>query len=139
MPTITAQLVEDLTSSRQLPSPAEQAELLIIWLGDELVAPGRFVKFDPLALSAIIGGLDESGVTFILDALKSQESLTWKLIPGLPEAQLTFKGWQKYQEVRRSRSESGVVPFAVGLREVAAPEHRSYAASSVVRTSCSSS
>jgi len=66
-PLITDELANQLLQSGSLPSPAQQAENLILWLGGNLVAPGETVELDSRPLTAIIGAIDESGVEFILD------------------------------------------------------------------------
>jgi len=105
-PFINTKLAEELTSSLQLPSPPEQVESLLLWLGDELASPGREVTVDPKPLTAIIGALDESGFNFIVNELVSQDLLTMRHVAGFGKAQLTFAGWQKYQDLKRSYSES---------------------------------
>lgn len=104
-PLITNALAHQLLQSGSLPSPAQQAENLILWLGQNTPAPGEAVEFDDRPLTAIIGALNESGVEFILTELTNQGLLD---VGETLESTgtLTFKGWQRYEELQRGQSRS---------------------------------
>lgn len=103
-PLITNELANQLLQSGSLPSPAQQAENLILWLGDNLLAPGETVELDSRPLTAIIGALNESGVGFIRDELTAQGVL--ELDETKRRGTLTFKGWQRYEALQRGQSQS---------------------------------
>ena len=101
-PVLGSKLADEIISSPQLPNPAEQADSMIRWFGGALIAPGRRAKIDPIPLTAEIGALDESGVTFILNELAARNLVAWKYVGGQGEGALTFDGWQRYEELKRS-------------------------------------
>lgn len=103
-PLITNALARQLLQSGSLPSPAQQAEDLILWLGENTPAPGEAVELDDRPLTAIIGALNESGVEFILTELTNQELVVGEMLDG--GVTLTFRGWQRYEELQRGQSRS---------------------------------
>jgi len=105
-PVINSNLGDQVLSSAALPNPAEQAEHLIRWFGDSLVAPGRRVKIDPVPLTAEIGAMDEAGAMFIANQLTSKGLVEWKHVSGQGEGALTFDGWQRYTELKRGETAS---------------------------------
>ncbi len=104
-PLVTIELANQLLQSGSLPSPAQQAENLILWLGGNLLAPGETVELDSRSLTAIIGAINESGVEFILNELANQG--LFKAGETLESTgTLTFRGWQRYEELQRGKSQS---------------------------------
>ena len=102
-PLITNELANQLLESSSFPSPAQQAENLILWLGDNLLAPGERVELDIRQLIAVIGAIDRSGVDFIQKELGAQGLVEF---PTTQTETLTFKGWQRYEELQRGQSQS---------------------------------
>jgi hypothetical protein len=109
-PVISSTLGDEILSANRLPNPAEQADYLVLWFGDSLIAPGKTITIDPTPLTAEIGALDEAGVTFILTELARKNLVSWKYSGGRGEGTLTFDGWQKYEELRRGH-ETGHIGF----------------------------
>lgn len=103
-PSINSKLSDEIISNPRLPNPAEQADSLIRWFGESLLAPGRRVRIDPIPLTSEIGALDESGVTFILNELSGKGLVTY--VSGQGEGTLTFDGWQKYEELKQGETAS---------------------------------
>lgn len=104
-PRITLKLIEKIIETRSLPTPKEQADNLILWLGESLVGPGEKVTIQPKTHQAIIGAKSGKGVVFVLEHLYKKA----KLIEGIREevqnvndATLTFEGWARYWELNRA-------------------------------------
>ncbi len=101
-PLITHELLSSLITDAVLPSPAEQADRMVLWLGDNLEGPGTTVAIEVVSYSSIIGALDAAGVHFILKAL-----LDRKLIIGanqvgpVQQLSLSFTGWQEYAALKK--------------------------------------
>jgi hypothetical protein len=112
-PTIADQEYEQILRNARLPSPAEQADNLITWLGETLKEAGDVgeVIFDHLR--AIVGSVTEGGAAFIVRALldkgmidcQGQNSETLRKVRGT-RLTLTLDGWQ---DTRRSSAEPRTV------------------------------
>ena len=89
---------------RPLPTPTEQADLLIRWIAENVDGPGETVQVNPLKHGAIIGSKSKEGFLFVLRHLGNA-----KLVPGDPTAKmehghranvtLTFNGWKRYESL----------------------------------------
>lgn len=96
----------------KLPSPQEQADNLVLWLGDNLKYPGKTKDINPIPFQAIIGAISDSGVEFIVQSLNNDgliigNSLKSQSVCGKwKNVQLTFKGWQHYDELKRQTTDS---------------------------------
>lgn len=115
-PQVTRAVYEDVLR-RQMPSPQEQADNLIQWLGTLLVStPERVVTFPTPLVAATIGTADEpartDGLAYVASHLRDQKLISCSITgPGsspLFMAQMTFGGWARYtelqHEVTRSRT-----------------------------------
>lgn len=96
-----------------LPSPAEQADSLILWLGDHQPSPGCALQIDELELSAWVGAAitpnwGNEELTWLLrqpqlETLMEQATVS---INGPSRLRLTFAGWQRYEALKRAEVES---------------------------------
>lgn len=89
-----------------LPNPAEQADNLIRWLGNNVQGPGEEVSVKPGTHQAIIGAKTPNGVTFILKALQEEGLITGNIVksmgdPGEGFITLSYKGWKRFEELQR--------------------------------------
>jgi hypothetical protein len=97
----------------RLPSPAEQADNLVLWLGDHQPSLAYAQEISELEVSARIG----SAIT----ANGQSEELTWLLrqpqietvveqaaasLAGPTHLRLTIEGWQRYEALKRAEVES---------------------------------
>lgn len=82
-----------------LPTPQEQAENLVRWLGDNLSGPGERITLRYAKHGALIGAQSEAGFTFIVDGLLRSD-LLFRDSLGAGET-LSFKGWERYEQLRQ--------------------------------------
>lgn len=90
---------------RPLPSPKEQADLFVRWLGQNLEGPGEKLLVGPITHGGIIGAKSPEGFEFIFRYLKDSEIIDGnpnKTLQGLgtTPVSLTFKGWDYYEDLR---------------------------------------
>jgi hypothetical protein len=123
---LTCDILADVLKNTSLPTPAEQANNLMLYLGDALSSPGAFITIPAprstpqqeniYGLLGIKTGKDEwNDLSFIVTSLESQQLLNFNYveeittygISQIPEGMsLTFAGWQKVEELRRSVKDS---------------------------------
>lgn len=113
-------LVEDL----RLPKPREQAENLIIWLGESLKYPEDSITSNPFCIAAVVGTKNSEGVRYIALHLREEGYIQFTEFedPSSKKAvcALTFKGWDKYEELKRSGGEGKIAFMAMQYDN---PEH----------------
>ena len=103
VPMLATNTVDEILK-RPLPTPTEQADLLVRWIAENVDGPGETVEVNPLEHGAIIGSKTTEGFLFVLRHLA-----TAKLVPGDPTATrkqgdrsdvtLSFKGWERYESL----------------------------------------
>ncbi|MEK7793156.1 MAG: hypothetical protein AAB353_01430, partial [Candidatus Hydrogenedentota bacterium] len=94
-----------------LPDPADQADLFILYLGDEQKgSPGKAVLEDPDHLRAKIGASTSDDVVFIEGELRRRGLIIGEIVDQLCGGQLSLEGWKLYRELKRGRSE-GLTAF----------------------------
>ena len=106
-PTLATNTVEEILKL-PLPTPTEQADLLIRWIAENVDGPGETVQVDALKHGAIIGSKSIEGFLFVLRHLGNA-----KFVPENPTAKmehghrtdvtLTFKGWERYEFLESGR------------------------------------
>ena len=91
---------------RPLPSPREQADLLIRWLATNASGPGEAVPVKFNTDLSIIGSKNPAGFKFVLDHLRD----TGLIIENKSEVPLdgnctlvtlSFKGWEHYEQLKK--------------------------------------
>jgi len=90
---------------RPLPSPKEQADLLIRWLAENIDGPGETVWVEPSTHAGIIGAKSPEGFAFVLRHLFDVGLITGNLseaigAPGRAHITLSFEGWEHYEKLR---------------------------------------
>lgn len=110
MPEFHTGNIERILEAESLPRPAGQANILLLSLGDELQERGygAVVEVEPETRRAEIGAIDRSGVEYVLQELE-REGLIEKgnAVFGKPTPyRLTFAGWKRYEELRRTVKDS---------------------------------
>lgn len=103
----------------QLPSVSEQADNMIVALGEEVSGPGNWAHISCMEWKARVGVKDSDGVSFIVKSLIDR---------GLAEgnvyseddarATLSFDGWNYLEELKRGQHESHLAFFASKWGEV---------------------
>ncbi len=110
--TLDQDFVKNVLENNKLPNPAEQADNLIIWLGENLNEAGETINIELQNFQAVIGTKSPIGVSFIIKSL-----WTRGILEGIEEesmgtpftlmrATLSFEGWQYYEELMRGIAES---------------------------------
>lgn len=102
-------LIEEILK-RPLPSPSEQADILVRWLGEHQADPGKEISLSEEMGVATIGALSREGFNWVLKYLTAQELIEKKsrgvhstVDPSI-ELSLTFAGWQYFNELKKSAS-----------------------------------
>lgn len=105
-PLINSDKIEKFIKTGSLPAPQEQAEYLIYWLGSNLSGPGEAIKLSWKEHGAIIGAKSPEGFNFIILGLMEEGLVPETKIGVGSEANVTlsFKGWHKFEELRRGIS-----------------------------------
>jgi hypothetical protein len=123
---LTCEILASVVKNNSLPTPAEQASNLMLYLRDHLSSPGVFVKMpgqpgtpqqkNIYGLLGIKTGSDEwNDLHFLVTSLGEQQLLkvnfgkemTTQGVRQIPEGMsLTLAGWQKAEELRRSVKDS---------------------------------
>lgn len=120
IPQISTYVVESILSLKTVLNAFEQAENLILWVGDHTVYPGKtcgVLKFD---LRAKIGAVDFRGVEFILNSMIKKGYIDCEnLINYNAMLTLTYNGWEQYHEIKKgiveSRKAFMAMPFGVKI------------------------
>jgi hypothetical protein len=102
-PILTIDVLKNLLQET-LPNPAEQADNLILWLGNNSKGAGEHVEVRGLTHQSIFGTKSENGFYFIINHLIDD-----KVIEGRKEGslynnaflRLTFAGWKHYEELKK--------------------------------------
>jgi hypothetical protein len=110
----------------EYPSPKHQADNMILWMGENQKAPSETMDISPQTHQAIIGANDRFGVAFILDHLYKNKYLeTDQIVPGNSvsptglRATLSFKGWQRYEDLKKGISATNLAFMAMEFGDVA--------------------
>ncbi len=99
-PIINDKLAEQFLN-RDLPSAAEQADNLILWIGDQ-TRPGNILLIDLERDYPAVGANLGQGLNYVLRELRSANLL--QQMSGKPAGLLTFNGWAKYQELKKGKA-----------------------------------
>lgn len=95
--------LERLWQESELPTPREQADNLILLLGDLLMGdPSGNVPASHEHHGAIAGASSQEGLFFILEGLKKIDAV--EEAPWGEAYRLTFAGWDRYEELKRGRA-----------------------------------
>ena len=116
-PFLTMEILQRLYEQYELPTVAEQADNLLLLVGDELRhRPAAYSRWGPerlWKLVATIGARDNSDAGYVAEELAKLGEIEagyikddWRLRP-------TFKGWQHYHELKQRVVESRVAFMAM--------------------------
>ncbi len=123
-PMIDSDLAQRLVAD-PLPSVREQSDNFILWVGGELRQSNPAGYF-PLYLADVrailpakIGAFNsKSGWVIVSDYLATEELVKLKnYSSNKPEVQITAKGWDRYEELRRSVVESRIAFMAMPFND----------------------
>jgi hypothetical protein len=107
-----------------LPTPGEQADSLLLWVGKNQSSPDVFarVQIAPLAatIGAAISGAGEGACQWVLNHLEHERWV--ELRPGEQSGwvalKLTMKGWSRHEEMRHQRVPSRIAFMAMKFDDV---------------------
>jgi hypothetical protein len=106
-PLVSWELAQRIINDGRLPSPPEQADNLIRYVGRRCGGPGERVVLIPDPDGFIFGTKSLEGFVFILDFLMAKGLLTGSVSTGgAASVVLTFEGWRRLDELERSVSDS---------------------------------
>lgn len=90
-----------------LPKPAEQKNIFIRWVGDNIKAGGDYVRINGDSILSIIGARKATEFDFIFQHLKEKGFIRNKTVVGggenntLMDVALTFEGLEYYEKLKR--------------------------------------
>lgn len=103
-----AEQCERIVKADLLPTPQQQGENLIRWLGNNLSGSGdtRILTFSEQGRA--IDAQSEEAFDFVVEGLATSDLIQVRGGPSIndagPQATLTFKGWSVYEQLRRAPS-----------------------------------
>ncbi|HPL66168.1 MAG TPA: hypothetical protein PLG94_06535 [Smithellaceae bacterium] len=105
-PEINSKILDVIMENNYLPSPAEQADNLILWIGDNVEVPGVEIGVDPDLHKAIIGAVNNHNFHFIVSSLVEQGLVLSKSEMVKRPVTLSFRGWQRYELIKKGALDS---------------------------------
>jgi hypothetical protein len=104
--TLTPDLIEKILKNPP-PTPAEQADKFVLWLGDSKYPPGKTVQVEPRTHQSIMGAIAPEGFGLVLYHLIDEGILKGeKHGCGCADITLSLKGWEYYEKLKRGATES---------------------------------
>jgi hypothetical protein len=110
----------------RLPTPIEQANNFILWVGNNQEAPHTWTETTASVIAATTGialspGGDSQGWGWLHKELEPDDlyRLDQSRQGGQVGVMLTMKGWKKYEELKKQRSESRTAFMAMKFNEAA--------------------
>lgn len=100
-PVFDAEECERIVKADYLPTPQEQAENLVRWLGNNLAGPGDELIVSFSHHGSAVGALSEDGFDFVVQGLTGQGLLQSRGELFNRAVTLTFDGWRAYEQLRR--------------------------------------
>jgi nucleoside 2-deoxyribosyltransferase len=102
----------------RLPTPQEQAEYFILWIGDSQSTPFEWVEATPTEIAATVGAAlapagDSQAWSWLHSQLGPKNLYRIKPLSGKDKIQLTLLGWEKYENLKRSKIESRLAFMAL--------------------------
>lgn len=109
-PLLTSDLLKRLVEETELPLPREQADNLVIWLGNQLRGRtgGIIGKLKAVKVAGITGATTEDDANSILRQLKEVRLIEFDNGYGL-----SLKGWDKFFELERTVVDSRIAFMAM--------------------------
>ena len=100
---IDSTLLQSILNDIKLPKPKEQADNLIIFLGNKIDTPEKRLPLNLDNLSSIIGAIDNSGVKYVLDHLEKDGLIINEIFSNDEfdlKLGLTFLGWDRFETLK---------------------------------------
>jgi len=111
-----------------LPTPQEQADSLILWLGTNLSGPGDRVHLQFSIHGAMLGIRSADGLLFVVNSLSELGLLkAHSIVSTSAVVTLTFPGWERFDQLRRGapsgRKAFMAMPYGQPLLDRLVNEH----------------
>ena len=101
-PLLRSDVCQQLLKSRQLPTPAEQADRMLRYVGEHSVGPGEDVSLTVMEHQFIVGAKTAAGFSFIARGLVDQGLATdGGSSNDADRLVLTFEGWRRFEDLKR--------------------------------------
>lgn len=112
---VTPEWRENILRNASLPNPSEQANNFLLWLGQLLERKGPGYSLIPYrdGLRATIGAQTSADVQFVQTGLMKDSIIESFPTQSSPEIRLTFKGWERYERLKRQSTNSRVAFMAM--------------------------
>lgn len=101
-PYLTAELWDSLVANTVQPTPVEQVENLILFVGDSLPVPGAYMHVSVQEHTSVIGSQSDDTFFFVLEHAIEEGFLSGSRNNIGATATLSFGGWEKYEELKRT-------------------------------------
>ncbi|MBP7049902.1 MAG: hypothetical protein KBE65_02700 [Phycisphaerae bacterium] len=105
---LSYQLVDSIIENPRRPSPAEQADNFIRWIGDNSKTFDEYVDVEKFAIQAIVGSATFDEFVFVFGHLRDKGVIQHQGGRDniYSKARLSFLGWERYRELSRATSDS---------------------------------
>lgn len=118
-PLLARDVFSQIVNNPRLPSVFEQGDNLILWLGDNIEAPGTKIELDPDLHSGVVGAINSDNFLFVLNSLIAQSLVLGDKDTVKGPVTLSFKGWERYSLIKKgelsSRKAFMAMPFGDSL------------------------
>lgn len=103
---------------RRLPSLVEQANNLILWIGETILGPGERILVQSSTHQAIIGAKTSNGFSLVLEHLFEDGLLEGEISKAIGQpkqatATLSFKGWKYFDDIKKGAISSRIAFMAM--------------------------
>jgi nucleoside 2-deoxyribosyltransferase len=120
-PTLSSKSLKSLLETNGLPKPGEQANNLLLWLGENLPSAEELCSLNLGFIQSLIGAAKGKGVLYILQHLTNKNLIRFRQ----PEANtpvihvgLTFEGWEEFERVKSTATESKIAFMAMQFNDL---------------------
>ena len=126
---IDKDLVEKIKKEVKLPTPFEQANNLLLWLGRNAKTYSSEIQEDLDIIASVIGSMNEDDVKLVADYLQSESYIKhngfkYSVVDGKRNppkdhltAYITIKGWAKVDELNKPTSNTKIAFMAMKYNE----------------------
>jgi len=114
--------IEDIIKNFSLPSPQEQADNLLLWLGDNYPIYGRDINIALENIIALAGTIDKDGILLLFDYFTDKGFLLTYFEKSYRSdyefvGQISFLGWERCYELQRTNKNSRLAFMAMKFNE----------------------
>jgi hypothetical protein len=120
---ISHEFLVSVLENTELPSPLEQMDNLIAWIGNAQEHAGTTVPDSPAVIAAV-GAVDHAGLEYIVEQAIARDLIKsgFKQFAGQREnsilpMQLTMRGWEEFELLRRGKISSRIAFMAMPFND----------------------